>query len=155
MSIDRDLHRELGKSLNGEVWKLLQQETRTGDEDRLMVHAVHASLYHWLRAGTGVNEQRGEWLISRVYAVLGLGEAALRHAERCRALTEEHRAELKDFDLAYAEEALARAQAVLGSIAEAARHKDAARRLGEMIVDPEDRAIFTGDLEAGDWRGAP
>lgn len=40
--------------------------------------AAHASIYHWLHAGTEVHHQRGEWLISKVQAVLGNGTEALR-----------------------------------------------------------------------------
>ena len=116
MEIDKKLHGQLGASLNGEVWALLEKsKERSEDENRRMVHAAHASHYHWLHAGTGVHQQRGEWLISHVYAVLGLVGAALRHAQRCAELTEIHRDALKDFDLAYSVEALARAHALTGN----------------------------------------
>lgn len=152
MEINDDLHRELGKRLNGEVWKLLGKTDRTPDETRRMIHAAHASHYHWL-AGGPVHEQRGEWLISHVYAALGLGEAALRHAERCAELTEQHEQDLRDFDVAYAAEAQARAHAVLGHRSEAAALRAKARRLGDGIADPEDKKIFDGDFEGGDWHG--
>ena len=151
MEIDKKLHGQLGAALNGEVWALLETKSRSEDENRRMVHAAHASHYHWLHAGTGVNQQRGEWLISHVYAELGLADAALRHAKRCAELTRTHRDELKDFDLAYSAEALARAHAVAGNRNEALALKSRARELGDQIAGPEDKKIFDGDFAGGEW----
>ena len=152
MEIDKKLHGQLGASLNGEVWALLEKsKDRSEDENRRMVHAAHASNYHWLHAGTGVNEQRGEWLISHVYAELGLADAALRHAKICAELTRTHLDELKDFDLAYSAEALARAHAVAGSRNEALALKARARELGAQIAGSEDKNIFDRDFAAGEW----
>ena len=95
-----------------------------------------------------MNEQRGEWLIARVYATLGHADSALYHAQRCRAITEEHPDEMKDFDIAYAFEGLARACALAGRADDAARCKKRAREAGDAIADAEDRKIFDGDYEA-------
>lgn len=152
MKLSKDAHKELGVSLNGEVWSLLETESRTPEEGRRMVHAAHASHYHWLHAGGAVNEQRGEWLLSHVYAALGIGEAALRHAKRCAEITEEHETTLKDFDLAYAVLGLARANTVLGNTDQASRLKQESRKLGDRIADREDKQIFDGDFDRGDWR---
>lgn len=59
------------------------------DDDR-MLHLAHASRHHWgevvgstdLGQGGPANLARGEWLCSRVYAVLGRAEPARHHAER-------------------------------------------------------------------------
>ena len=73
-----------------------------------MIHAAHASRYHWGEAPECKPENlaRGEWQVSRVYTVVGFPEAALRHARRCLDICEEHG--LGDWDLAYAYEAVAR-----------------------------------------------
>ena len=147
MEIGEDTHRELAVSLNNETWSLLGKEDRSDQDDRLMIHAAHASLYHWLQVGTVVNEQRGEWMASHVYATLGIGEAALRHAERCAEITEGHPDEMKDFDVAYASECLARAYAVLGNREQSDALKEKARQLDSQITGDEDRKIFEGDLE--------
>ncbi len=78
------------KSINGEVWDLLDKTNRTASDDEMMLAAAYASCYHWLQVGTGLEHQRGEWLIARVYTVLGIKEQALRHASRCLDLTERH-----------------------------------------------------------------
>jgi hypothetical protein len=107
-----------------------------------MIHMAHASCFHWSRAGTELNVARGEWQVSRVYAVLRRGEPALWHAQRCLALCEENG--FADWDLAFAHEAMARAHAVLGDAAERDRHLALARAVP--IADDDDRAVVLADL---------
>ena len=134
-------HRQLGVELFNEVWRLM--ETRE-DDDR-MLHAAHASRFHWGEAAEAgpANLARGEWQVSRVYVVLGRAEPALWHAQRCLAYCEG--ADLGDWDLAYAYEALARASALAGD-PEAAVWKAKAREAGDVIADPEDREHFDADF---------
>ncbi len=148
-----EAHLMFAKKLHGEVWNLLGKPARTREEDERMVHAAHASCYHWLQVGTIANHQRSEWLIARAYAVTGQGEQALIHAERCLALTLQHPADMADFDVAFAYECLARAHAVLGNREEALAHFRLAETGGESIADAEDRAVFFDSLRGGDWRG--
>ncbi len=144
-----EAHRHFAAGVNGEVWMLLEKPDRTPAEDERMVLAAHASCYHWLDAGTVVHHQRGQWLISRVYAELGQGDNALHHARRCMELTEAHRDQMAGFDFAYANEALARAHSIAGNRTEADRFREAAVEASEAIEDPEDRAMFLTDLRSG------
>jgi hypothetical protein len=66
-------------------------------------------------------------------------------------LTAANSSQMKDFDLAYAQEALARAHALQGNLVEARKFHDEALRLGHAISDPEDQQIFLSDLQGGDW----
>ncbi|MGC9332725.1 MAG: hypothetical protein ACP5JJ_01140 [Anaerolineae bacterium] len=150
---EADAHRYFAIQFNGETWNLLEKAERTKMEDERMVYAAFASCRHWLEAGTGVHHQRAEWLIARVYATLGLGQAALRHAARCLELTEQHAGEMEDFDRAYAYEALARANAIAGNPAEARQYLARAEEAGAVIADEQSKKIFEGDLQGGDWRG--
>lgn len=100
-------HKQLAINLFNETWDLLDQQKRTDAEDALLIHKAHASLYHWLQVGKPIHFQRGEWMVSHVYAVLGMSESALYHAKRCLALTEENH--IEDFDQCFAYEAMARA----------------------------------------------
>jgi len=133
-------HRRLGVDLFNEVWRLLESRE---DDDR-MLHAAHASRYHWGEAPECKPENlaRGEWQVSRVYVVLGRAEPAIWHAQRCLEHCEEAR--IGDWDLAYAYEGLARAHAVAGNV-EAADWKAKARAAGDRIADPEDREHFDED----------
>ena len=109
-----EAHKYFAQSTNGRVWELLQKSNRLPFEDEEMLHAAHACTYHWQFVGTAAHQQRGEWLISHVHVVLGHGNEALRHAQRCFELTEANRHLMQDFDIAYAFEGIARAQAMLG-----------------------------------------
>jgi hypothetical protein len=132
--------RELGVRLFNATWELLGSRAY---DDR-MLHIAHASRFHWGEAPECKPENlaRGEWLVSRVYTVLGRAEPAIWHARRCLDHCEENG--IGDWDLAYAYEALARAHAVAGN-GDAADWKAKARAAGDEIADPEDREHFDED----------
>jgi len=116
-----------------------------------MIHAAHASRYHWGVVGQPVNAARGEWQISRVYALLGRAEPSLYHAMRCREICEENG--IGDFDIAYAYEALARAYAAAGDPDACTRHRAQARKLSASIAEDDDRELLLKDLQTGPWFG--
>jgi uncharacterized protein YndB with AHSA1/START domain len=153
--VDGQWHRSAAIAANSATWDLLDGRTRRGEftvaEADDLLNRAYAAQYHWARAaGTGpANAARGSWLISRAHCVLGQSDLALHHAQRSAAVVAE--AGLKDFDLAYAHEALARALACGGRIDEARGELDRAR--AAVIEDPEDRSIFDGDLAAEPWFG--
>jgi hypothetical protein len=132
--------RQLGVDLFNGVWRLIESRE---DDDR-MLHMAHASRFHWGEASEcrPENLARGEWIVSRVYVLLGRAEPAIWHARRC--LDHCREAEIGDWDLAYAYEALARAHSLAGA-AEAAEWKAKARDAGDAIADPEDREHFDED----------
>ena len=142
------------KALNGEVWELLGKADRTALDDERMLYAAYASCYHWLQVGTAVHQQRGEWLIARVCTVLGTKEEALRHASRCLELTQQYAPLMQDFDKAFAFEAVARANALAGNHEAAAKYRRLAAEAGDLIADAEDKSIFVGDFNGGNWFGA-
>ena len=117
-------------------------ETRE-DDDR-MLHAAHASRFHWGEAPECKPENlaRGEWQVSRVYTVLGRAEPALWHARRCLDLCEAH--ELSDWDLAYAYEAIARGYKTAGELPEAEAYKRLASEVA--IAEADDREQLEQDL---------
>jgi hypothetical protein len=149
-----EAHQEFAKQTNGKTWELLMKESRTSTEDQEMLAAAYASAYHWGIVGTPLHHQRAEWMLAHVHTVLGNAEAALAHAQTCQELTEANKSLMKDFDLAYAAEGLARAHALAGNQVEAKRLKAEARKLGNQIDNAEDKKIFNGDFEGGDWFGA-
>jgi hypothetical protein len=147
----REHHRTFGRLLNGLSWRLLAAPARTADDDERLLGAAHASLFHWTEAG-GPPRTRGEWLVAHVYTVLGRAEPAMHHARRALALAEAE-PDVRDFDVAYAYEAMARAHALAGHAGEARRWHGRAAAAGAAIADGEDRDIFLGDFHAGPWYG--
>jgi len=148
-----DAHKHFAISTNGLVWKLLEKKDRSKNDEELMIHAAHTSCYHWLQVGTGLHHQRAEWLLSHVYAELGIASAALKHAKRCLELTEDHVELMQDFDIAYSHEALARANALSDNLQEAIMYHHNAEASGQAIADEEDRKIFLADFNGGNWYG--
>jgi hypothetical protein len=114
------------------------------ENDELMLDCAHASRYHWELAPecTPENRARSAWLLSRAYVIAGEAEAALRHAERCLELCEE--SELRDWDLAFAYEGLARANLLAGERDAAASYVKLANAVE--VAEVEDREQLAGDL---------
>jgi hypothetical protein len=54
--------------------------------------------------------------------------------------------------VAYAYEGLARANVLAGNVEEAKKWYIMAQQAGEAIVDQEDREIYFGDFENGNWQ---
>ena len=148
-----EAHREFATSTNGRVWSLLEKKERTQLENDELLYTAYASCYHWFKVGTGVHQQRGEYLIAKVYISLGMPAQAVHHARRCLELTEHHQREMKDFDIAYAYECLARAYAMSGAKDEGLRYYELAVEAGNKIQEAEDKGIFASDLESGNWYG--
>ena len=148
-----EAHEYFAKSINGRVWELLGKQDRSQSENDEMLYAAYACTYHWKFVGMAVHQQRGEWLISRVHVALGHANAALRHAERCFELTESNKSMMKDFDIAYASEGLARAHAMIGDQKMAEEFFALAQQAGNAIANEEDRSIFVGDFDGGPWFG--
>lgn len=143
-TITPEIHRRLAVSLFNYVWTLLDKPERTSEQDDEMIHAAHASRYHWGQVGEPVNFARGEWQIARVYAVLKCPEPARYHAQRCLDICLENG--IGDFDLAFAYEALARAAAVAGDDKARNKYAELAYEAGKKIVEDDDRQLFESDM---------
>lgn len=148
-ALDEATHRQLGKDLFNLTWTLIEKADRTSEESDAMVHAAHASVWHWSKGGgTLANAARGEWQVSRVYATLGRAEPALSHARRALELAEAaaRAGVADDWDVPAALEGLARAQAVAGDRAAATETRARASAALDGIADPEDRQVIEQDL---------
>ncbi len=148
-----EAHLFFAKKLNNETWDLLEKQGRSREENEFMLQAAFASAYHWQKAGTGLHQQRAEWLIARVYTVLGLSDEAIRHAQNCLELTSQYADLMQDFDRAFAFEAAARANALAGNMDMAREFHQQAENAGQEILDNEDRKIFLDDFNTGNWYG--
>ncbi len=136
--------RRQGIDLFNLVWTFLDKPDRTIAENDTMLHAAHASRYHWGEVGTQVHLARGEWQIARVYAVLERSEPALYHAGRCLTICQENN--IGDWDLAFAYEAMARAWAVAGNTNKYEHYVKLSREAAEQIVEAEDKEMVLNDL---------
>lgn len=141
---DGEAHRAQAIDANNSIWELLGRDDRSAEDDEDLVRRAYAAAYHWARAVRRgpENEARAEYMIAKVHWTLGRADPALHHARRCWAATTA--AGLKDFDLAYAHEAMARALVLTGDDAAADEQWAAARAVP--IEDDEDRRVLESDL---------
>lgn len=141
-------HRAQGARLFNRVWALLGTTGRTPDQDDEMVHAAHASAYHWLIAGNATNHVRSHWQCARVYAALNRPEPALWHAQKCLNLCADR--VLSPFDTACAFEVQARAMSCAQRFVEARITLARARAVAAGVIDPGERAVIDEDIAATD-----
>ena len=137
-------HRQLAVDLFNHTWSLLDNKNRTPEQDEEMVHAAHASRYHWGIAGTEKNNARGEWQIARVYASLKRFVSSAHYAQRYMDACKIH--DFADWDLPFAHEGLARAL-VTNDPEKAKKHLAEARNIGEGIEKDEDREWLHTNLD--------
>ena len=149
----KEAHLMFAKRTNSDAWKLLQKENLSEEEKTLLLYTVYSSAYHWKYAGTSLHMQRAEWLISRAYIKLNNGGEALAHAEKCQDLTSGQINGIKDFDFAYAHEAMARAYALIGDFENATIFHRKAKEAAKSIANQEDKKLFLSDFKSGNWNG--
>jgi hypothetical protein len=137
-------HKKFAVDLFNLTWTLLDKKERTKEEDEKMIHAAHASRFHWGEIGTPLEFERGEWQISRVYSVVGRSEPGIYHAKRCLEICKANN--FGDFDIAFAYEALARAYAVAGQKAQCQENMEQAKKTAEQIKKDEDKDYFLSEL---------
>lgn len=140
----KDFHKKLAVDCFNGTWKIMEKENPTDDDICEAIRLAHVSTWHWGFAGTELNQQRGEWICSRVHAHFSLGERALYYAKRCYDLTT--KLDLKDFDLGYGYECMARAYMVLGNNSEKEKFLKLAKESANQIEKKEDRDWFMKDL---------
>ena len=148
---ESEAHYYFATDFHTRTWNLLDLPTRTRDENERMLDYAYASKAHWRVTGTAVHHERGEWLLARVYAVLGQVEQSLHHAQRCMELLEDHKEEMKDIDFAFGYEALARAYAIAGNKPQASNYIRLAQQAGEKISEKDDHDIFFHEFNGGNW----
>jgi ATP/maltotriose-dependent transcriptional regulator MalT len=137
-------HRFFSANAYNRAWGFIDLPVRTAEETEAMLHAAHASFWHWSQRPdvTPTNLSIGYWQLARVYTLAGEPETALRYARRCL----ETSAGAEPVYEGFAYEALARAEAARGDMSAAAAHKARAQALAEQVEDPEDRALLEADL---------
>ena len=138
-------HRHFAADCFNRAWDLMEKPERTADDDRRMLALGYASLFHWLERAdvTDRNLSIGYWQVARIHSLLGNPREARRAAETCLGYSKK----LEPFYLAYAHEALARAAADEGDMANAAAHLEEARELAAKVKKTEDREHVLMDLQ--------
>lgn len=148
---EEEAHKKFAEDFFNKTWKYIEKNCLTEKEKEKMINLAHASRLHWDTVGSYLQYQHGEWMLALVYSLLGRGEPALYHAEKCLELTERYgdinEYGFKDFDIAFAYECMARASKVAGDEEEYERYYKIAEEKGEKIEDDGNKEWFFDCLE--------
>ncbi|MCL2519399.1 MAG: hypothetical protein FWE37_00145 [Spirochaetaceae bacterium] len=115
-----DIKKEAIRLFN-ETWDLFDKAERNADDNAEMLNKAHASRYLWGFVGHPANFARGDWLISRAYAMLKESELALLYGQKSLEIALSNN--LEALDVAFGHEACARAYALLGDNINMLLHK--------------------------------
>jgi hypothetical protein len=141
-----EIYRRMAAETFNATWGYMDKELRDQAENDMMVHAAHASRFLWGKVGSPLEFERGDWLLSRVYAKLGKGTEALHYAKHCLNTCLEN--EIGDFDLVFAHEAMARAYAVLEDWDRSETYLEQGRAVVGGVAKDEDRKYTISELES-------
>ena len=143
-------HHYMGIELNMQTFELLDKKDRSKKDNKRMINFAKASLYYWRKSDKYgiINEQRGQWLMSHVYAKLNKSDEALSYAKETLKITEENKKKMKDFDLAYAYESMARAYSISGDKDKSEKWYKKAKTPGDLIASDCDKEYFILDLNS-------
>ena len=142
--MNKNNHHYMGIEMNIQTWGLLDKKDRSEKDNNRMINFAKASLYHWKKSDKYevANEQRGQWLMSHVYAKLNKSDEALSYAKETLKITEENKKKMKDFDLAYAYESMARAYSISGDKDKSEKWYKKARDTEDLITGEKDKEYF-------------
>lgn len=138
-------HRRIAVGQFNRAWDLIDLPDRSADQESEMLLAAVTSRWHWGEIGTAENLAAGEWQVAHVAALIGHGHLARRFAERNLAIAEQEG--WTGWQLASANEAMARASAVLGDLDACDRYAEAAERALAAEPDPDNAAVVRGQLD--------
>lgn len=141
----KEFQKEQAIACYNKTWDLIDKTDRTSEETLEMIHTAHASRFLWGQVGEPLHFERGEWQISKVYYQAGNGERALYHASACLKICLDH--DIKDFDIAFAYEAIANAYKLLGQSDQTEKNKQLAYDCLDGIKDKGDRDYTESELK--------
>lgn len=135
-------HRWFAVELNNRAWDLVEAAERTDEQTEEMLHTAHAAWLHWSQAGSALNQQRAECLLSTAYAAAGRIEPAVHYGRSCVRLSQQPDSEQTPFDQASAHGCLARALSLAGETEEAAEQHRRASLAAEGLTDAGEREVY-------------
>ena len=138
-------HRYFSAHCFNRAWELIEKAERTPAENEQMIRLSQVSLWHWIQRDdcTRANLSIGYWQVSRIYAILGRADDARRYGQLCLEQSDRD----APFLVAYAYEALARAEKTAGNGAMAEKYRVDALRHSQDVSSPEDREQILNDLK--------
>ena len=129
------------------AWDLIDQPSRTPEQDEEMIRLSLASTWHWKQRDdcTQVNLSVSFWQTSRIYSILGQVDNARRYARLC--LDASQGEDVSQFYLGYAYEAMARAESLFGDT-QVEQYLEKARNIAAAMSDSDEKQMLLDDLAA-------
>lgn len=140
-----EFHKNLGIEYFNATWQLIDKTDRTPEDDYNMILTAQASRFHWGFAGTQVEFQTGDWLISKVYYILGHKEECMFTAKRCLDICVGEN--IGGFNLAFAYESMARAYKLNDNIEKFNQYQEIALEKARLIENDDDRSYTISEIE--------
>ena len=139
-------HKYFSAQCFNKAWDLMEKQNRTAQEDEEMVRLSLASHWHWTQREDYTNKEMSiaYWQTSRIYAILGQADNARRYGQLC--LEASQGMDLPPFCLAYAYEALARAELVAKNSDKMEEYLSEARGVADKMSDPNVKEQLLDDL---------
>jgi hypothetical protein len=134
----------LAKATYNRCWDLLENESRTSDDDDDLLATAFASRFHWYAVGGDEQKIVSDWMVSRAAAAVGFGELSVRFAQRANEAAAE--GEFPAWLQASLFEGLARAHAANGDAELRGEFLDMAQRELEQESDDEDRDLIAQQI---------
>jgi hypothetical protein len=142
---ENEFHKKTAMMTNNATWDILDKKNPSKEELEDALHMAHTSLYHWSKIGQPINKARAEHAVARVYIALKWAEPALYHADQCLKIVE--KTGVGDFDLAFAYESLAKANAVAGKKTECKKYRTLAQKATDAIKGEKDKEICQSEVD--------
>jgi hypothetical protein len=130
------------------AWDLIDQPSRTPEQDEEMIRLSLASAWHWKKRDdcTQVNLSVSFWQTSRIYSILRQVDNARRYALLC--LDASQGEDIAQFYLGCAYEALARAESLVGNKTQVEQYLKKACNIAAAMSDSEEKQMLLDDLAA-------
>jgi hypothetical protein len=142
---EKNMHHKMGVDYFNTTWTFIDRTDRTPDDDHQMILYAQASRFHWGFVGTPVEFQAGDWLISKVYFLLGHKEESMYAAKRCLEICEKEN--IGGFNIAFAHESMARACRLNGDMEGFREHQAIAMEKAMLVEDKDDREYTISEIE--------
>ncbi len=144
----QDAHRHFSTTCFNQTREILNKETRSPEEEDLLIQLSLTSYYHWRQRSDHKPENISValWLISRVYSVLNQSRNARIYGQRCLQYSQENK--LNPFYTGYAYEALTRAEISARNREQAQDFLKAAEEMLKQVKDKEENSLLKADLDS-------
>lgn len=145
-----DMNRADVEKLEEAARGLLVKEERTDDEKYTMLEHAYTALTNYNQIDQALSVQKMHVLLSRIHLELEAPGIALLHAREALKVKD---ANIKEDNMAYGFEVMARSYAALGDKEKAQKYVSFAEKTADQIRDEEKRDKFLEDFDKDPWYG--